>query len=208
MIQQKKMQSNILTLVAPAYKETIYNMPFIDSMLVQTQKDAWKALCIHNGPWGKCPTLKEKLSVANQASTGRILFSASPINTGNWGTANRQQAIDECDTEYILQTSIQDYWLPQAMEYIIDTLEKNKPDVLIWNSINHLVGPCQVLDSQLEWSKIDWGNFCIRTDIAKKIKIKQDQYCADWFFIQDALQSGLVDKNKIMKLPYILTIHN
>lgn len=201
------MQSNILTIIAPAYQEKSYNMVFIDSMLNQTRQGGWKAVCIHNGPAdndsGFAYRCKELLD------DKRLRFKSSLENTGKYGCNNRQWCIDTCSTEYILQTSVQDYWLPQAMEYIIGTLEKNRPDILIWNSINHLVGPCQVLNSELEWSKVDWGNFCIRTDIAKKVGINHgDAYCADWGFIVDVLQSGLVDKNKIMKLPYILTIHN
>lgn len=223
MTQQKKMQSNILTIIAPAYQEKSYNMVFIDSMLNQTRQGGWKAVCIHNGevePDSGFRFHNQRLKNTfpldcvqyinlHKINDYRFDFYNSEKNTGNWGTANRQWVIDNCDTEYILQTSVQDYWLPQAMEYIIGTLEKNKPDILIWNSINHLVGPCQVLNSELEWSKVDWGNFCIRTDIAKKVGINHgDAYCADWGFIVDVLQSGLVDKNKIMKLPYILTIHN
>lgn len=209
MTQQKKMQSNILTLVAPAYQEKSYNMVFIDSMLNQTKQDGWVCEVVHNGPFDIGSDFEERMHSKYVARNMNIILSASESNTGNWGTANRQRAIEECDTEYILQTSVQDYWLPQAMKYIIGTLEKNRPDMLLWNSINHLVGPCQVLNSELEWSKVDWGNFCIRTDIAKKVGINHgDAYCADWGFIVDVLQSGLVDKNKIMKLPYVLTIHN
>lgn len=213
MTQQKKMQSNILTLVAPAYQEKSYNMVFIDSMLNQTKQDGWKAVCIHNGEATPESAFRKKaVELYNRIqrdNDNRWVIEESKENTGKYGCDNRQTIVDTCDTEYILQTSIQDYWLSQSMEYIIGTLEKNKPDILIWNSINHLVGPCQVLNSELEWSKVDWGNFCIRTDIAKKVGINHgDAYCADWGFIVDVMQSGLVDKNKIMKLPYVLTIHN
>lgn len=206
MTQQKKMQSNILTLVAPAFQEKAHNMVFIDSMLNQTRQDGWKVVCYHNGRPEDNGVYMSRAAFNDNES---IHFTWSDENTGNYGCNNRQTAIDNCDTEYILQTSIQDYWLPQAMDYIVKTLERTKADIVIWDSINHLVGPCQVLKSELEWSKVDWGNFCIRTDIAKKVGINHgDAYCADYGFVLDVLQSGLVDEKKIIKLPYILTIHN
>ncbi len=207
MTQQKKMQSNILTLVAPAFQEKSYNMAFVDSMFNQTKSDKWKAICIHNGYPDANGDYSFKAIRINPEDNIKLKWSKE--NTGRYGCINRQQAITECDTEYILQTSVQDYWLPNAMEYIIKAIERYNPDLIIWDSINHLVGPCKVLESKLEWAKIDWGNFAIRTEIAKKVGINHgDQYCADWLFIQDVLNSGLLDEKKILKLPYILTIHN
>lgn len=187
----------LITIVATAHKEGKWHRPFIHSMKAQADQNFW-AEVIHNGPMDE-----------TWHTDGNIDVSDTPTNTGNWGTANRQQAIEECDTEYIIQTSVQDYWLPQATEVINNILKEKKPDILLWNSINHLVGPCQVLDSQLAWSKVDWGNFAIRTEIAKKVGIQHgDKYTADWLFIQDVLNSGLVGKDKIIKCTAILTIHN
>lgn len=206
MTQQKKMQSNILTIVATAYQEKYYNMAFVDSMLNQTKQDGWEAKCIHNG---KPEEISSYIKKAVTVDYSHVWFTWSDENTGNYGCKNRQWAIENCDTPYIIQSSIQDYWPPQAMEYIIKAIERYNPDLIIWDSINHLVGPCKVLESKLEWAKIDWGNFAIKTEIAKKVGINHgDQYCADWLFIQDVLNSGLVDEKKILKIPYILTIHN
>lgn len=188
-----------LTFVATAHNELFPQRPFVGSMLGQTNPN-WKAI-----EWNNGPSEDGDMPVYNDS---RIVYKQSIIDTGNWGTGNRQRAIDECDTDYIIQTSIQDYWLPQAVEYILKGLEQD-PDILIWNSVNHLIAPCQVLDSQLAWSKVDWGNFAIRTDIAKKIGVQHgDKYTADWLFIQDVLNSGLVDRNKILKMNALLTIHN
>lgn len=195
---QQKGKLYKLTIVATAFNEPYYNRAFTTSIVNQTCKE-FNAVVWNNGP----------ASIPDGVVDNGILYRSSDTNTGNYGCTNRQQAINECDTEYILQTSVQDYWLPQAMEYIIKTINRTDADIIIWNSINHLVGPCKVLESDLQWSKIDWGNFCIKTDIAKKVGINHpEQYCADWFFVKDVLESGLLDQSKILKLPYVLTIHN
>lgn len=192
-----------ITFVATAHHEVSSHRPFIDSMLAQTD-EMWDAIVYHNGPYApnvwdfKCDGLKDQ-----------PVYKHSPTDTGDWGTANRQRAIDECTTNYIIQTSIQDYWLPQAVATINKLITDHKPDLILWNSINHVVGPCLVLDSKLEWSKVDWGNFAIRSDIAKYIGIRHgDKYTADWLFINDVLTSGLLDMTKVIKTNAILTIHN
>lgn len=188
-----KQNKPLITFVACAYLEREYNRAFIDSMQMQTSQE-FEAIIWHNGPielpWW---------------SSEKIQFKQSLINAGKYGCDNRQQSIKECDTEYIIQTSVQDYWLPQAVHFILQGLEE-KPDILIWDSINHLVGPCKVLDAQLTWSKLDWGNFAMKTSIAKQLTIQGDQYCADWLFVKEAIDKGLIKSAK--KLPYVLTIHN
>ncbi len=197
-----KSMKPLVTIVGPAHNEAKWNMPFIDSMRAQTN-DRWKAVVFHNG---YNATLRDMIGFIGDE---RLTYNDSHVDSGNWGTANRQTTINECTTDYIIQSSIGDYWLPQAVESINKILEKDKPDILIWNSINHVVGPCLMLDAKLAWSKLDWGNFAIRTDIAKAVGINHgDQYCADWLFINDVLNSGYVNTDKILKLNAILTIHN
>jgi len=188
---------SLITFIATAFNEPFYNKSFITSIMMQTDKN-FNAIVWNNG----------LANIPDNVIDNDILYRSSERNTGNWGTANRQQAIDECTTEYIIQTSVQDYWLPQSVEYINKVLDEHKPDILIWNSVNHLVGPCQVLDSTVAWSKIDWGNFALRTDIARKVRIRQSEYCSDFLYLQDLIQGGHIDPKKIMKLPLLLTIHN
>lgn len=191
----------LVTFVAVAYMEPRHNRPFIDSMLNQIDGN-WQAIVYHNGPNDK---LREHIAGYNDS---RLIYMESETNEGNWGTGNRQRAIDICDTSYIVQSSIQDYWLPQAVEYINETIQNNDPQIIVWNSINHLVGPCVKLDGQLAWSKCDWGQFALKTWIARKVGIKRgDVYCGDWAFVEDVLKSGYISKQPI-KLPKILTIHN
>lgn len=195
------MSKPLITFVACAHNEPEHDRAFIHSIICQTNQD-FKALVFHNGH------NLDMLSDMMVSCEGRenIWYKQSDSDTGNWGTVNRQTAIQECDTDYIIQTSVQDYWLPQAVDFILRGLE-SKPDILVWNSINHLVGPCQVLDAALEWSKLDWGNFCLKTSIAKDVGINHGTtYCADWNFINDCINKGLIKTAK--KTPYILTIHN
>lgn len=192
---------NKLTFIATAHNETWFNRSFINSIVAQTNCD-FEAVIYHNG---HNKELREYIE--NEVHLPQLRYRESETDTGSWGTRNRQVAINECKTEYIIQTSIQDYWLPQAVDYILKGLEQS-PDILLWDSINHLVGPCQVLNAKMTWSKIDWGNFAIKTSIAKQMKIKHGEYCSDWLFIKECIDRKLINPIKILKLNAILTIHN
>lgn len=191
----------MITYIATAYNEVRHNRPFIESILNQTDSE-WEAVIYHNGP---NPEMREYIEGYKD---DRLVYMESDVNSGNWGTKNRQHGIDLCDSDYIIQTSVQDYWLPQANEYINKCINSNnRPEIVYWNSINHVVGPCLVLDGQLAWSKCDWGQFALKTWIAKKVGIQRgDVYCGDWAFMEDVLKSGYI-KNTV-KINGVLTCHN
>lgn len=186
----------LMTFCAMAHNEPTHNRLFIDSMLSQTNRN-WQAIVFHNGPNEELPKL---------LTDPRFTYMQSEEDTGQWGTINRQWCIDNCDTKYIIQTSVQDYWLPQAVEMMHKALVQD-PDIVLWNSINHLVGPCRVLEAELAWSRVDWGNFAIRAGIAKRIGIQHGtQFTADWLFIKDCIEEQLL--RKIIRQPFVYTIHN
>lgn len=182
-----------ITFIATAHYEKHY--PFVTSMLSQNNPN-WNVIVFHNG---KNPEMEKSLSGLDS----RILYLESSIDTGNWGTANRQFGINICDTDYIVQTSIQDYWTPNAVEEIL----KCKEDFIYWNSINHIFGYSKILDCHPIVGKIDWGNFTCKTAIAKQVGINYPkEFCSDGFFVKDLFNSGLVKSN--YKINQILTVHN
>lgn len=192
----------LVTFIACSHNESFHNRIFVPSVMNQTDQN-FRAVVYNNGPNPDNEISDSLLGIDN------IKYIESDMDTGNYGCVNRQTSIDHCKTDYIIQSSVQDYWLPQAVITINTALSQKSPDLLIWNSINHLVGPCVPLDAKLEWSKLDWGNFAISTKLAQMVGINHgDQYCADWLFINDLMNSGLIDMNKVMKIPHILTIHN
>ena len=188
----------MVTFIAPAFNEKFDPFVFIGSMLCQQNRD-WKAIIYHNGP---NPWLKY---IVENYADDRLVYKESIKDTGAWGTYNRIDALNNLvDTPLVVQTSIQDYWLPNAVESIVQSAHH---DFIYWNSINHLAGYENVLDCQPVPDHIDWGNFAIKTEIARQVGILHPtEFTADGLFVTDCMASGLV-KNPI-KLEKILTIHN
>lgn len=182
----------MVTFIAPAFNEDPY--AFIGSLRAQTNTK-WKAIIYHNG---RNPHLEE---IVHDMWDPRITYRESPENTGFWGCYNRKKALEEVSTPYVIQTSIQDYWLPCTVE---DLYLAPKEDIIYWDSINHLTGP-ERLDCELSPGRVDWGNFAIRTELAQRVGINYpEEFMADWLFVQDVLAM----KPTTTKINKILTIHN
>ncbi|MBE2290101.1 MAG: hypothetical protein IAE95_11135 [Chitinophagaceae bacterium] len=205
----------MVTFIAPSFKEDFDPHVFIGSLLCQRNKN-WKAIIYNNGPnpWLKHfveetqePKHRYELwlkSLIERFKDDRIIYRESPQNTGAWGCYNRIDALmNMVDTEYVVQTSIQDYWLPNAVDAIA---ANHGADFIYWNSIHHHLN-YKELHAIPKVSYIDWGNFAVKTDIARKVGINHPEaFTADGFFVRDCIASGLIVKP--VKLEQVLTIHN
>lgn len=205
----------MVTFIAPSFEEEFDPYVFIGSMLCQKNSN-WKAIIYNNGPnpWLRkaveeaetpktryVPWLKTVIESLNDP---RFIYRESEVNKGGWGCYNRQEALNNMvDTEYVVQTSIQDYWLPNAVESILQHSDK---DFIYWNSIHHHINH-GVLHTLPRMNYIDWGNFAVKTSIARQVGINEPEaFTADWFFVRDCIAAGLIVKP--VKLEKILTIHN
>ncbi len=186
----------MITVVATMHNEIDNAKMFIGCLLSQTNSD-WKCIIYHNGP-------NPRLSELETLIDDRFIIKYSDIDTGNWGTHNRNEAIKLCTTSHIIQTSIQDYYVPTAIQELSQYLDK---DFIYFNSINHLFGYHGILNCEPIPGFIDWGNFAIRTSIAKNVGIRHPkEFRADGLFVKDCIDSGLIKTT--VKISKILTIHN
>jgi len=189
----------MITFIAPAYKEILSNRTLVDSLIMQ-EDTKWKLIVFHNGE------NKEMKEWVDSYKDNRIIYHSSSKNTGFYGTYNRKKALEFIDTEYVVQTSIQDYYMTWATKLINSRLKETDADFCMWDSINHLAG-YEPLDVKLEQNYIDWGNFCLKTYIAKWISIPYpEEYCADWLTLRRGIEMDLFKKQT--KIANILTIHN
>jgi hypothetical protein len=125
-------------------------------------------------------------------------------STGFWGHKNRVKALYEYATgEFVLQTSIQDYYINTAVAEILS--HRDSSDLVYFNCIHcHL--DFKVLDSKLVQDKIDWGSLAVRLSIARTVGIEDPEYpCSDGRF---AAGCARVKNIRIRKIDKILTVHS
>ena len=189
---------SMITFIAPSFNEPRYKAPLIESLLAQSSPD-WECIVYNNGP---NTTMKEW--VGSYKDT-RLRYRESAINTGQWGTKNRQDAISKVITPYIINTSIQDYYTQNAVHDISLSLSEGV-ELTHWQAINHLFH-YNTLSGEIAFGHIDWGQWCIKTEILKKVGIvRPEEFTSDWHTLQAVLQTGLVQR--VHKINTILTIHN
>lgn len=185
----------MITFVATAYKERNEVFIFINSLLLQTNPN-WNLIIY-------CDEQNDFIeNYVNSIKDDRIKLLKNNQPIGYWGHYNRIEALNYVNTEFVIQTSIQDYYIPTTVNELITV---SSYDFVYYNTIhNHL--NYNILNSELIRCKIDWGSFMVRTRIAKEVGIKypQSSIC-DGLYVEDLIKYKNI---KIYKINKILTIHN
>lgn len=147
----------------------------LESVRVQTCK-LFEHIVVGDGPTG---------SIQNLCARYGVTYYELPKRTGHWGTEPRNFALSVADSEYVMFLDDDNYLL----EDCIETLEENSNSkILIFKSLyfarsmgRHVVLPPI---PHIEKTKIDMGNFCVKTEIAKQAKFEKD-YNHDFTFISE-----------------------
>jgi hypothetical protein len=188
----------MITFVAVAHDETLEPYIFITSLLLQTNPN-WKCIVFCDG------SNKNIEYIIKNFNDPRISYYESEKVKGCWGNANRKHALD-CivDTEFVIQASIQDYYVPVFVEEI--NKYTNNYDFIYYNCVhNHI--DYEILNSKIEVAKIDWGSFVVKTSIAKEVGI--EDFCnplTDGMFVKRCFEKNLNIKH--FKIKKCLFIHN
>lgn len=187
----------MITFVATAYEENYDAFQFASCLLLQSNKD-WKAVIY-------CDKYNKQIEDSvNYFADNRFKIVTNLEPKKFWGHYNRIDALyNHVDTEYVIQTSIQDYYTPNTVEEI---LKLRSYDFVYFNCIhNHIKH--DILNTELIRNKIDWGNFACKTEIAKIVGINNPQSSiCDGLFVEELVK--YISKEKIFKINKILTVHN
>lgn len=187
----------MITFVATAYKETKEAYMFLSSLLLQTNPN-WKCIVYSDEPNDYVK------NVINHFNDDRITYYENEVAKKFWGHHNRKFALETLvDTDFVIQASIQDYYIPITVSLILDVA--NDFDFILYNCIHNQFG-YNILDSSMKAGRIDWSSFATRTSIAKQIGIpKPEATMADGLFVEDLKRIKNLRKCKINR---VLVVHN
>jgi len=165
-------------------------------MLKCMKNPNWKAIIWHDE---QNPRLKE---IVEGFADDRITYMETE-NRGSWGCYNRKDALKMIDTDFVVQCTIQEYYVP----IFVDIIEENKQqDFIYWPCVHHSF-MYEIINAEPVRGRIDWSNFAIRSTIARKVDINYpDAYMADGVFVEECMKSTLI-KRKI-RINKILNIKN
>jgi hypothetical protein len=187
----------MITFVATAYQEYYDPYMFISSLLLQTNPN-WKCIVYCDGP-------NEHIqNIVNQLKDPRVSYTHSETNTGIFGHFNRADSVNRLiDTEFFIQTSIQDYYLPNTVEMLIN--ETKDYDFIYFNCLHNHYN-YDILNTSPNVCKIDWGCYAVRTSIGKAVGITEPENgVCDGIFAEALVEYPGV---RVKKIDKILTVHN
>ncbi len=185
-----------ITFILPSFNELYDAHVSLGSLLCQTNQN-WRAIVINNGANDR---LREY--VATHFQDERIRYIETPTNTGTDNTSRAYAYNELIETELVVSSSIQDYYFPQTVDEILKVAHGY--DFIYWNSINHLYLDNHILYADPEINKIDWGNFCIRKELAQRVLFDISKYPPDGNYVLDLKRANA----KMVKIDKVLTIHN
>lgn len=193
------MSEPIITFIATIYEETTDIYQFLSCLRLQSDP-AWQCLLTIDGDSQAVINELQLIKSNPLLWDSRCDFIVCP-HKGFWGHYSRQIALEHATTEFVLQTSIQDYYTPNTVSEI---RSQSSHDFIYFDCIhNHFAH--NILNTVPKRSNIDWGSFVVRTWIAKHIGIQYPESgFADGLFVEQCIDAGVT----AVKIKKVLQIHN
>ncbi len=187
--------------IIPSYNRPEKLMCTISSIVAQTNPN-WKLHIIDdNSPEiNKIKKVEEFFK-----DDDRIKWTYLNRNYGNWGHHSRQIGMDESTEEWVIMTGDDNYYVPEFVDIMLSESEHQHFVYcdMVHNWINKEYIP---IKSKLQLGAIDVGNFMVKSNMGKKIRLIETENWADYYFVRDF--TNKFKYAKIKKVNRILYVHN
>jgi glycosyltransferase involved in cell wall biosynthesis len=178
-------------------------MTCISSIVCQTNPN-WKIHVIADGPTEE---IKEKLSwIANYyEDEPRIKWTVLQERYNDWGHTPRNIGLEQATEEWVVMTGEDNYYVPVFVDEMLK-LGVGKHFVFC-NMVHNWVSREYIpINCEVKYGKIDIGNFMVKTNMGKKIKLNTKINQADWFYIEDFVKK--FPATKFGKTNQMMYVHN
>lgn len=185
--------------VIPTYNRPDNLMVILSSLVCQTNQN-WTAHVVIDGITNEFKKVKDIFQDNKQ-----IRFSHLQERTNDWGHSPRQYGLDHATEEWVLMTGDDNYYVP----VFVDEMLKNSKDThfVYCNMVHNWVKNDYIpVDSEPKLFRIDIGNFMVKTELGKTIKLQKDKNEADGIFVEEFIKKYPNQKPK--KVNKLLYVHN
>jgi len=201
-----------ITVVCVAYRR-YRNLPvLIHAFLAQTLQN-FKLLVIHDGHDAEMEAL---LTPYRQQHPDAFDFRFTDRRYNDYGHSLREIGIGLADTEYLLITNDDNYYVPRFLEYMFMPIHRQPdapPDIVFCDMIHshHNPGlrqqlPYNPFETRPERNFIDMGCFIARTALAKQVGFRDKGFAGDATYFEDLVHA--VAEPRVVKIPMTLFVHN
>lgn len=168
-----------VTIICPIYK----SFPaVISSLIMQTYKD-WKLILIHDGPGEG-----EIVSYVQALNDDRITYEETPVHNGHWGHAIRSEYINKAQSDFIVITNPDNYYVPVFLEYMLKPFGNTNIVATYCSHMVHSYRDWVTQTCMLARGHVDCGGVMLRTKQAQEVGWKSLDHSADWIFFADIIK--------------------
>lgn len=183
---------------------------FVQSMLNQT-KNNWLLTIIHDGPNDKFSKI---MSEYKKEAPKNINFFSTQQRFNDYGHSLREIGLKEVSGDYVLLTNADNYFIPKAIEYLTEAVEKT-PDVVLFDMVHshNMPGGRQLpsysfFQTAYERNSIDVSSAIVESSLAKKAGFRDKTFAGDASYFEDILKVKGGLGLSVIKIPRVLFVHN
>jgi hypothetical protein len=206
-------QGKEITIVCVAYKRYAKIQVLVHSILCQSLNN-WKLHIIHDG----YDQEMDELLGPYREKHPQISYEFTPTRYDDYGHTLRDIGIRQVETEYLLITNDDNYYVPEFLKLMFQEINRAELDMVLCDMVHsHLDSKQEEMRYQADTYgffstypknfKVDIGCFIVRTELAKQVGFRDKSFTGDGVFVEDIIAS--VGKEiRIGKLKKILFVHN
>ena len=194
--------------IAVAYEKFDFCKTFVQSMLNQSKKD-WILTVIHDGPNKEFDQI---MGSYKKILPNNINFENTSKRYNDYGHSLREMGLKNILGDYVLLTNADNYFVPGAIEVLIDTIIKanDNIDVVIFNFV---ASHHNYINFNTSYKRhfIDISSAIVKKELAEKAGFADKSYDGDaTYFEKVAKVSQQVQNRKlnILKINRTLLVHN
>jgi glycosyltransferase involved in cell wall biosynthesis len=193
--------------VIPTHKRVDLLITIISSIVAQTNPN-WTIHVVADCPPEDVKERYLDILAFFDEHKDKIKFSVTKVRFNDWGHTPRNIGLQQATEEWVVMTGEDNYYAPTFVENFLSSV-KDRDDVhfVFCNMVHNWVNDDYIpIQCEIEFGKIDIGNFMVRTHNGKKLELKENIEQADYVFIEEYL--ARFPEGKIIHVDKILYVHN
>jgi glycosyltransferase involved in cell wall biosynthesis len=196
-------------IIAVAYQRFGELKVFVQAILNQSSKD-WYLTILHDGPSDEFEQImQEYLDIA----PGMIEYLFTDVRHNDYGHSLRDIGLKNIQGDYVLLSNADNYFIPKAIEYLINATVETNADIVIFDMIHshncpggRSLPPYSYFETAYERRSIDVSSAIVKKNLAEKVGFRDKSFDGDATYFEDILRQKT--NIGLAKIPQVLLVHN
>ena len=200
-----------LHIIAVAYRNFGQLKVFVQSWLNQT-KGNWFLTVIHDGP---DPEFDAIMMEFQRQAPDRIAFRNTANRFNDYGHSLREIGLREISGDYVMLTNADNYFVPKAVEFMNDVIERDDPDVVLFDMVHSHDRPggrklpaYSYFKTKYKRGSIDMSAAIVRAELSSTAGFRDKTHDGDATYFEDIARIRAPSKLSVVKIPRVLLVHN